>query len=170
MCEVNLTGGACPQEEINAYIARGKELYGRTPDAIDIIHEDSPTVGQYPILIDCTANPAFAGEYRQKICSVSDAPAKIRAMLPVQTTDGASVQITENAVGEQYVLLLNNSGVMRSVAEGEVFLPEGDISVTLTVKDGKKLCPLEGNGTAVAGDDGTYRITIPSGGWFFAKL
>ncbi len=36
MCEVNLTGGACPQEEINAYIARGKELYGRTPDAIDI--------------------------------------------------------------------------------------------------------------------------------------
>ena len=36
MCQVNVTGGVCPQEEINAYIARGAELYGRVPDAIDI--------------------------------------------------------------------------------------------------------------------------------------
>ena len=36
MCEVNVIGGACPQQEIDAYIARGAELYGRTPDAIDI--------------------------------------------------------------------------------------------------------------------------------------
>lgn len=36
MCEVRLTGGTCPQEEIDAYIARGRELYGREPDAIDI--------------------------------------------------------------------------------------------------------------------------------------
>lgn len=36
MCEVNITGGSCPQEEIAAYIARGAELYGREPDVIDI--------------------------------------------------------------------------------------------------------------------------------------
>ena len=36
MCEVNVTGGTCPQPEIDAYIARCTELYGRTPDAIDI--------------------------------------------------------------------------------------------------------------------------------------
>ena len=36
MCRVNITGGECPQEEINAYIARGQQLYGREPDAIDI--------------------------------------------------------------------------------------------------------------------------------------
>ena len=36
MCTVNITGGACPQQEIDAYIARGAELYGREPDAIDI--------------------------------------------------------------------------------------------------------------------------------------
>ena len=36
MCEVRMTGGSCPQEEINAYIARGTEMYGRQPDAIDI--------------------------------------------------------------------------------------------------------------------------------------
>ena len=36
MCEVHVTGGVCPQAEIDAYIARGVELYGRTPDAIDV--------------------------------------------------------------------------------------------------------------------------------------
>ena len=36
MCEVNVIGGVCPQEEIHAYIARGAELYGREPDSIDI--------------------------------------------------------------------------------------------------------------------------------------
>ena len=148
---------------------RANLLNSLTPDAIDIIHEDSPTVGQYPILIDCTANPVFAEKYKQKICAVAIAAEKLRSLLPVQTADGVSVQITENTAGEQFVLLLNNSGVKRSVAEGEVLLPEGDISVTLTAKDGKKLCKLEGNGSA-AGDDGTYQITIPSGGWFFAKL
>ena len=36
MCTVNVTGGVLPQEEINAYIARGAELYGREPDVIDV--------------------------------------------------------------------------------------------------------------------------------------
>ena len=36
MCIVNITGGSLPQEEINAYIARGAELYGREPDSIDV--------------------------------------------------------------------------------------------------------------------------------------
>lgn len=36
MCKVHLIGGTCPQQEIDAYIARGVQLYGREPDAIDI--------------------------------------------------------------------------------------------------------------------------------------
>ncbi len=36
MCEVNITGGACAQQEVDAYIARALELYGREPDAIDV--------------------------------------------------------------------------------------------------------------------------------------
>ena len=35
-CEINVTGGELPQEEINAYIARAKEKYGREPQGIDI--------------------------------------------------------------------------------------------------------------------------------------
>ena len=37
MGEINLTGGTCPQAEIDTYIARGTQLYGREPDAIDIL-------------------------------------------------------------------------------------------------------------------------------------
>ena len=35
-CEINVTGGTLPQEEINAYIARAKEKYGSEPLGIDI--------------------------------------------------------------------------------------------------------------------------------------
>ena len=36
MCKFNVTGGTCPQEELNAYAARGAQLYGREPDSIDV--------------------------------------------------------------------------------------------------------------------------------------
>ena len=35
-CTVNVTGDALPQQEIDAYIARAREKYGRTPLGIDI--------------------------------------------------------------------------------------------------------------------------------------
>ena len=36
MCEFNVIGGTCPQEELDAYLARGTRLYGRQPDVIDV--------------------------------------------------------------------------------------------------------------------------------------
>ena len=36
MCKFNVVGGSCPQEELDAYAARGVQLYGRTPDSIDV--------------------------------------------------------------------------------------------------------------------------------------
>ena len=35
-CHVNVTGGVLPQEEINAYIDRAKEKYGKETLGIDI--------------------------------------------------------------------------------------------------------------------------------------
>ena len=35
-CQVNVTGGHLPQEEIDAYITRAKEKYGKEPQSIDI--------------------------------------------------------------------------------------------------------------------------------------
>ena len=36
MCEVRVTGGTLPQEEIHAYIESAREKYRREPRAIDI--------------------------------------------------------------------------------------------------------------------------------------
>ena len=35
-CHISVTGGELPQEEINAYISRAKEKYGKEPVGIDI--------------------------------------------------------------------------------------------------------------------------------------
>ncbi|MBR1583914.1 MAG: hypothetical protein IJ662_00050 [Clostridia bacterium] len=42
-CQVRVTGGELPQEEIQAYIARAQEKYGTRPQAIDI-HVDGEYV------------------------------------------------------------------------------------------------------------------------------
>lgn len=36
MCEFNVVGGQCPKEELDAYVERGTQLYGREPDVIDV--------------------------------------------------------------------------------------------------------------------------------------
>ena len=35
-CQITVTGGTLPQEEISAYVARAREKYGREPLKIDI--------------------------------------------------------------------------------------------------------------------------------------
>lgn len=35
-CEVNVTGGTLPQQEIDAYIQRAQQKFGKTPLGIDI--------------------------------------------------------------------------------------------------------------------------------------
>ena len=142
-----------------------------TPDAIDIIHEDSPTVSDYPILIDCTGNPEFAKLYGEKIKPLGDVRREINELLPIQFEGGASMQITRNdTTGEGYVLLMNNSGIKQSVAEGETFMPDGEICVNLTMQNGNSLRQLEGNGSAIKTGENKYEVTLPSGAWFFAKF
>ena len=36
-CQITVTGGELPQEEINAYLQRAKEKYGHEPLAMDIV-------------------------------------------------------------------------------------------------------------------------------------
>ena len=35
-CNVQITGGTLPEQEVNAYLARAVELYGREPDELDL--------------------------------------------------------------------------------------------------------------------------------------
>ena len=139
-----------------------------TPDAIDIIHEDSPTVNEYKILVDCTENPEFAALHKDRIKPLRDVRRLMNELLPVHLDGGASMQITKNdTTGDRYVLLMNNSGVVRTVEDGEALMPEGEICVGLTTEEGVSLCCLEGNGSAVKTGENTYKVTLPSGGWLF---
>lgn len=142
-----------------------------TPDTIDIIHEDSATVGDYAILVDCTCNPEFAKAHKDSIKTLDEVKSLTNDLLPISLDGGASMQITKNEeTGEHFVLIMNNSGVCRTAETGETFMPEGEISVDLTLKDGKALYILEGNSSAVKTNVNTYEVTLPSGGWLFAKL
>lgn len=142
-----------------------------TPDVIDIIHEDCSTVDEYPILVDCTGNPEFFASHKNKIRPLEEVLSAINELLPIRIDGGASMQITRNdATNEHYVLLMNNSGVNRSVEAGESFMQEGEISVKLTVAEGKKLSVLEGSGSIIDIGENTYQVKIPSGGWVFAKF
>ncbi len=142
-----------------------------TPDAVDIIHEDSPSVGEYPILIDCTGNPEFAEQHKNAVRPVEDVRVLLNEMLPIKLDGGASMQITHNEeCGDYYVLFLNNSGIERSVADGERYLEDGGISVEVTIAEGRKLSVIEGNGAVSPIDGERYRIEIPAGGWLFGKF
>ena len=95
----------------------------------------------------------------------------LNEILPVKLDGGASMQITHNEEwGDYYVLLLNNSGIERSVADGERYLEDGGICVDITMEEGRKLNVIEGNGAVSPIDGDRYRIEIPSGGWLFGKF
>lgn len=141
-----------------------------TPDAVDIITEDAPTIGQYPILIDATGNPEFAREHADAIIDCRRARTVIDELLPVKKWGGCSMQITKSQKdGCYYVMLLNNSGIRRTVANGEEFLDGTDICVGLSVKGGKSFEMLEGNGSVARGD-GILHVSIPAGGWVFGRI
>ncbi|MBP3919000.1 MAG: hypothetical protein J6I50_07515 [Clostridia bacterium] len=172
---------ACAVDAIHAIFTDGAPMLGTepaslrntyTPDAVDIITEDAANVDAYPILIDATGNPAFAAAHKDRILDTASAKEKLFDYLPIKKVGGASMQITHNReTGAVYVMLLNNSGVVRSVANGETFLPEADTTVSLTVKDGKRFEMLEGTGTVSASEgESTYQAAIPAGGWVFGRI
>ena len=87
-----------------------------------------------------------------------------------------SVTAAENEVQAQAFAQCRSGDFLGAVALpdmdtlSEQLLPEGEICVGLTLSGGKTLCQLEGNGSAVMGDADMYHVTIPAGGWFFARF
>ena len=78
-------------------------------------------------------------------------------------------QVTCCTDGTYNLLLTNNSGVSRTVAQGEQLLPEADTTVTITPKNNRGLTVLAGNGYLTLDKD-RYRAEIPAGGWLMCRL
>ena len=78
-------------------------------------------------------------------------------------------QVTRCADGTYNLLLTNNSGVSRTVAQGERLLPEADSLVTITPQNNRTLSVLAGNG-CLTRDKDLYHAQIPAGGWLMCRL
>ena len=78
-------------------------------------------------------------------------------------------QYTQASNKRSYVLLTNNSGVVRTVAHGDEFLPEATEMVSLAVTEHRKIERLEGS-VLSCDEHGIYHTSIPAGGYFFGVV
>ena len=140
------------------------------PDALDIVQEDCVKVDDYRWFIDLTASSSFFNKVGGKICAIDDIDTLLDNLLPCIIRGNAMKQFTQTDNGTVYVLLTNNSGVERTVANGEHLLKEASETLTVQTKNGQVLQMLEGNSLFHRNDSGLYYIEIPAGGWFFGTL
>lgn len=142
---------------------------GVIPDALDIVGEDVVDGDRYDYLVDLTGSSAFARTYRNKCCLVEEVRGLLDEALPCTVCGNSLKQFTRNGEGTYFMLLTNNSGVVRSCKEGETFIEEATEPQSVTVKGDRRLIALEG--TALTRDEhGIYHTDIPAGGYFFAKI
>lgn len=67
------------------------------------------------------------------------------------------------------LIMLNNSGIERSVEKGEYILPEGTRKVSVRLKNGKNLNVLEGTDN-VHLQNGLYHFDLHPDDWFLAEF
>ena len=137
------------------------------PDAVDMIHEDSKTLGEYEYLIDATQNPAFAKEH-SNVCAIEDLPCIFEKTLPCKVEGGLHWMVNK-CEDKYYLAIFNHSGISRSVAEGEKVIPGSEKTVKVTLKPGRYLKALEGAEISNA-ENGVYHIKISGGDWFFGEF
>lgn len=138
------------------------------PDAIDLLNRDDAMLCKYDYLVDLT----FGSDLKDKftnLCEAKDIPALLRKLLPVDVDGGLHWMVNECKSGGYYLTVFNHSGVERSVAEGEYTLPEAEKTVSLSFKNDPSPALLEGDGR-LSLENGTYRLTVPAGGFAFIKF
>ena len=152
--------------------ARWKALdNSNVPDAIDLLNfTENGALGKYKYLIDVTATSQLRDSaWSDKICEIDDIESILRKELPCYVDGGLLWQVNERIGGGYYLTVFNNSGVNRTVADGESIEPDSDITVTLTFKGDAAPVLCDGNGT-LSKNDGVYRLNVKGGSWCILKF
>lgn len=150
--------GTEPKVLINSHI----------PDAVDMLNEgDGHALKAYQYLVDITGEADFKDRY-DNVITPDEVEEKLYELLPCRV-DGGFHWLLNEAEDGYYLSVFNQSGIVRTVEEGESVLPEATKTATITLKDGKVLLPLEGN-TEVRFENGQYFVTLKGGEWLFAKM
>lgn len=137
------------------------------PDAVDIVNEDVYDENKYAYAVNLTGDENF--EKKHKCCSAEDVPDVLNRLLPCRVTGGLHHIVNKNSDDEYFLTVFNNTGIVRSVADGEYGLKEAEKTVQVELKDGRKLSPLYGK-FRIEEIDSKYCITIPAGELFFGKF
>lgn len=138
------------------------------PDAVDMLNEsDGKALAKYTYLVNMTGDEAFNERYGNCI-TADEVEAKLHELLPCRVDGGFHYLLNECNDGF-YLSVFNQSGILRSQAKGDEVLPIASKTAVITVKDGKKLIPLEGQ-VDICFNDGAYTVELNGGDWLFAKI
>lgn len=140
------------------------------PDAVDMFNAGegkNELVGSYKYLIDLTCDKEFAAAHENCV-KIDDLATLLRDALPC-TVDGLHWLVNERVGGGYYLTVFNNIGIERTVANGEVALPEGERSAKVTFKNGAAPTLLESDGKLTPCGD-AYTLTLPAGGYAFIRF
>lgn len=138
-------------------------------DALDIVTEDVLDMNKYSYLVDLTSNAEFAQLNSEKICKIDEVPKILDSILPCSVTGNAMKQFTKNSDNKYYVLLTNNSGVIRTVEHGDEFLSDATETISLKVMNNRIIERIEGSSLSID-EHGIYHTDIPAGGYFFGVI
>ena len=160
----------------NATEMKGNEIWkaldnSNVPDAIDLLNfTTNGALTKYKYLIDLTETDELrTSSWGNKICAIEDIETILRKELPCYVDGGLLWQVNERMGGGFYLTVFNNSGVNRTVADGESIEPDSDITVTLFFKGEKTPVMCDGKGTLLK-EDSTYRLTVKGGSWCIIKF
>jgi len=137
------------------------------PDAIDIVNEDVYDDSKYEYAVNLTGNDDF--EKNHKCCSADDVAEILSEILPCRVVGGLHHIINKNSDNDYFISIFNNTGIIRSVEEGEYGLKEAEKTVSVELKNGRSLSGLYGEYKIEKADD-KYYITVPAGEMFFGRF
>ena len=139
------------------------------PDAVDLLNDTADeALEKYDYLVDLTSDIHFK-EKHKNFCTPDEIPSLLREILPCYVEGGLHWMVNECTDGGYYLTIFNNSGVVRSVKDGEYTLREADKTVDVFFKNNREPEVCEGKAT-LKKNENIYELTVRAGDWCLIKF
>lgn len=116
---------------------------GGMPDAFDILHADQKeALKKYRYIVDLTGSEGLAKEF-DNVIEIEAIESVLKSCMPCWV-DGGAHWMVNKLPGGYMLTVMNNNGIKRSVAEGEVLLPGAELDICISTD--LNLVPVNGEG------------------------
>ena len=141
---------------------------GGLPDAVELIHEDTPTLGGYRYLINLTGDEGFSRRHKNAV-SPAEAEALLTGLLPCRTDRRLHFCCNRTPFG-WHVLLMNNDGITHDAFSPDKTDPAAGIDAPITLRDpAMRAEKAAGSGSLFSADSG-LRVRLGGGEWLLIKI